>query len=383
VSTREGVKTASVELVNRNGVVYVPLGALVSQVGGGYKMSPDRVQIDLAEKSAWVRPNNTQVSASLGIFVLGAPVVQAGNDVLIAAGDVSVFFEKAFRLAAKQQGSAEPQAPAEPQTPEPPVEPEPQAIEPLEARQPDEAPAESLEPLVKQPAAETLPAKADETAVPADALPSANPTSKPSGGPAAAGRAVDRPVAVVIIDPGHGGADAGCPGASGIAESALAYAVAEKLRQAIEQGSSVKTILTRDKDRAASRAERVLMAHARKGDLLICLHAGAALSTAQQGCRLFVCGSGGEGAGAQYADRSRALAAAVAAGIAEATGRGSGGIYQSSCHVVREAAMPGLMIEIGMLTNPEEGRLLASEDYQAKLAGGIAAGIKKYMETNR
>jgi len=399
VSTREGVKTGRVEPVDRNGVLYVPLGALVSQVGGGYKMTPDRAQIDLAEKSAWLRPNTPQVSASLGIFVLGAPAVQSGNDVLIAASDVGVFFEKAFRLAAKQQGPAASSAP--PVTPVQVVEPEPEAIEPLAtAELPDEAPVESLEPLVKQVAVETLPAPGDgataagtEVTAPPDGTPpgAAEPTdSSPGAAPIAkagaptgvvAERPVDRPVAVVIIDPGHGGNDVGCQGGTGVTEEAVVFAVAEKLQQALEQGSPLKTVLTRDKAWSVPRAERVFLAHGRKGDLLISLHAGAALSGAQQGSRVFVCGPGGRFAGARYAERSRDVAGAVATGIEQATGRRSGGIYQLVCHVVEEAAMPGLMVEIGMLTNPEEERLLAAEDYQAKLAGGIAAGIKTYMET--
>jgi len=402
VSMREGVKTARVEPVDRNGVLYVPLGGLVSQVGGGYKMTPDRAQIDLAEKSAWLRPNHTQVSASLGIFVLGAPVVQSGNDVLIAASDVAVFFEKAFRLAAKQQGAATATTSGPPPVrPVQPVEPEPQALEPLAtAEQPDEAPVESLEPLVKQVAVETLPAPADgataagtEVTAPPDGAPSAaEPAdSEPGAGlmgkapkreaPAAPDRPVDRPVAVVIIDPGHGGNDVGCQGLTGVTEDAVVFVVAEKLQQAIEQGSPLKTVLTRDKAWSVPRAERVFLANGGKGDLLISLHTGAALSAGQQGCRVFVCGSAGGFAGARYAGRSREVAAAVASGIEAATGQRSGGIYQLGCHVVQEAAMPGLMIEVGMLTNPEEERLLASEDYQAKLAGGIAAGIKKYMET--
>ena len=409
VSTREGVKTASVEPVDRNGVLYVPLGALVSQVGGGYKMTPDRAQIDLAEKSAWLRSNNTQVSASLGIFILGAPVVQAGNDVLIAASDVAVFFEKAFRLAAKQQVSAPstPPVPTDPAAPAAapvkPVEPELQPLEPLGAAgQPGEAPVVSLEPLVKPVAVENLPAPANApastgseatappegAAAPADSQPGADLVAKAAATaapevPAVSERPVDRPVAVVIIDPGHGGTDAGCQGGSGLTEDAIAFAVAEKLQQAIEQGSSLKAVLTRDRERSVSRTERVFLANARKGDLLISLHAGAALSPGQQGCRVFVCGSGEAFAGGRYAERSREVAGAVAAGIEEATGRRPGGIYQLGCHVVEEAAMPGLMIEVGMLTNPEEESLLGSADYQAKLASGIAAGIKKYTETTQ
>ncbi|MCX5771500.1 MAG: N-acetylmuramoyl-L-alanine amidase [Candidatus Hydrogenedentes bacterium] len=401
VTTRGGVKTARVQPVDRNGVLYVPLGALVSQVGGGYKMTPDRVQIDLAEKSAWLRSNNTQVSASLGIFVLGAPVVQSGNDVLIAASDVAVFFEKAFRLAANQQAPAAPAA-HPPAPPVQPLEPEPQALEPLGTEPPDEAPVKSLEPLVKQVAVETLPAPvegptapapevtappggapdaAENAPVPAGKVPGEALTARPEAREApVVERPVDRPVAVVIIDPGHGGNDAGCQGPAGVTEAAVVFAVAEKLQQALEQGSPLKTVLTRDKERSVPRTERVFVANGRKGDLLISLHTGAALSAGQQGCRLFVCGPAGSFAGAPFAERSRQIAAVVAAGIAEATGRGSGGIYQLGCHVVQEAAMPGLMIELGMLTNPEEEQLLASEDYQAKLAGGIAAGIKKYME---
>jgi N-acetylmuramoyl-L-alanine amidase len=42
--------------------------------------------------------------------------------------------------------------------------------------------------------------------------------------------------------------------------------------------------------------------------------------------------------------------------------------------------MCGLLIEVGFLTNPAEETLLQTDAYQDKLAQGIAAGIKKYLE---
>lgn len=376
VSTRDGVRTASVDAVSRDGVAYVPLGALVRQLGGGCEVTAERAQVDLAEKSAWLRSNNPQVSASLGVFLLGAPAVQTGNDVLIAVSDVAMFFEKAFRLAAKQSDLAG-TAPA-PVT-QLPAQPEPDAIEPLV----DEQPLEPLEPLGSEPPAAEPGTDGAGVSAPGDVPepPDLEPLSvaKAEAPSAPAERAVNRKIEVVVIDAGHGGPDAGCAGPSGVAEADITFAVAQKLQQALE-AISVKAVLTRDGERALSRSERVFAANSRNGDLLVSLHAGTAFDSNQRGSRVFVCGEEGDAAGRRYASRSQAIAEAVSGTVAEATGAAAGGVCQLRCQVVQDVGMPGLMIELGMLTNPDEERRLATDEYQSKLAAGIAAGIKKYIE---
>lgn len=400
IHMRDGVKIAAVETQTRNGVQYVPVSGIVRQVGGGCQITPERAQLDLTEKSAWLRPNNPQVSASLGIFLLGSPVVQSGNEVLIATGDVAIFFDKAFRLAARRLVSAPPaQAPQTTQPPTPPPQPEApvvklpdqselQALEPLETENQlvDEMPLDALEPL--QPAvpgpAELEPLRAEMAPTPYLPEPAAlEPldVAKAAGPAAPVQRPLNRNLEIVVIDPGHGGADPGCQGPSGVTEQAVVVGVAEQLRQALEKVAGVKTVFTRERESSPSRTERVFVANSQQGDLLISLHAGTAFSPDPRGCRLFVCVPDGDSAGHRYAGQSLNIAREVGRTVEESTGVACGGIYQVDCQVVQDVAMPGLMVEVGMLTNPEEEKLLATTDYQSKVAAGIANGVAEYIKS--
>ncbi len=77
---------------------------------------------------------------------------------------------------------------------------------------------------------------------------------------------------IIVLDPGHGGLDAGAVGVNGLMEKDLALAQALKLaRELRRRGYGV--FMTRDNDSFVPLRQRVAIARANKADLFIALHA--------------------------------------------------------------------------------------------------------------
>jgi N-acetylmuramoyl-L-alanine amidase len=54
-------------------------------------------------------------------------------------------------------------------------------------------------------------------------------------------------------------------------------------------------------------------------------------------------------------------------------------VAQAPFYVLRGAAMPSVLIEMGFLTEKSEASLLKNAAYQKKLAASISAGIMEYL----
>ena len=339
VQVQNELRKAQTESIDQNGVAYVSLSAIVNQIKGACTADAEHAEIDLGGKTAWVRFNDARVSSNLKDFSLAGPVLNQGAEVLIALRDVEPFFAQAFGLALRQDG-----------------------VRPLAVPDAELAQKDILTPLAEEP----------EMLEPA---------------PAGPHPAVDRPIARIVIDPGHGGGDTGCVGAGEYKESALALAVATKLAARIQEDLSIKTVLTRNNDRSLTHADRVSVANGQRGDLLISLHAGASFSADAHGFEIFV--MDGRSAppapeskgnhslpGSAYAARSRAIAAVLADSLAKGTEAENRGVRQGCCHVLEDVYMPGLLIEMGFLSNPAEGARLQTEPYQDTIVKALVEGLR-------
>lgn len=191
---------------------------------------------------------------------------------------------------------------------------------------------------------------------------------------------------VIVIDPGHGGADSGETGVAGAKEKDIVLAVAHRLAEILSPTFTI--VLTRSDDTASAPEVRTNLANSSAADLFISLHAGASGAAMANGFELFIptnttiTPSGRTIAVAPSrlpADANRDLARCVAKALAEATSATDRGIHTAPCRVFRGLNVPGLLIEVGCLTNPTEESLLANGDYQGKIAQGIAAGIQAYL----
>lgn len=239
---------------------------------------------------------------------------------------------------------------------------------------------------------------ADPARVIVDLIPSGGAATP---GPGRAGAVPETPPVVeltpagvlhtVVIDPGHGGEDAGARSAGGVAEKDLALQMAQKLKAAIESRLGLRVVLTRDGDEAVSVDRRAAFANNNKADVLISIHANASMRPTVRGAQVLSLGledyenrarglaagipvpiAGGgtrlleavpwDLAQLPHATRSSALAEIVARHLAE---RGIP-MYrrptdQAPLRLLVGANMPAILVEAGFLTNPDDARALAGD----------------------
>jgi N-acetylmuramoyl-L-alanine amidase len=209
---------------------------------------------------------------------------------------------------------------------------------------------------------------------------------------------------LIVLDPGHGGSN---PGAQGVVPElrekeltlTLANLVAARLRA---RGFDVR--LTRDDDRTLTLRQRVATADQLAADLFVSIHANASPTRAQHGYESYVLTARGldvdgralrsdtrtprPGVDDELAlvldDVERGAVQWEAADLAAAVQRelravrgaaGDRGVRQDAHHVLLGATMPAILVEVGFIDHPVEGRELADPAVQGQLADAIAAAI--------
>ncbi|MEM8755136.1 MAG: N-acetylmuramoyl-L-alanine amidase, partial [Pseudomonadota bacterium] len=124
---------------------------------------------------------------------------------------------------------------------------------------------------------------------------------------------------LIVIDPGHGGADPGAI-AGDVREKDLVLDYARALKTLIDARPGHRALLTREEDRFVSLGDRVRFARAARGDALLSLHADALERGAAAGASVYVLSEAASKAGAEAVekapDRAGALGGAPMAGEA-------------------------------------------------------------------
>lgn len=179
---------------------------------------------------------------------------------------------------------------------------------------------------------------------------------------------------IVVLDPGHGGTDSGASGQGPVSEKTIALSIAKRVGELITP--SCQAAQTRIKDEGLSSVERVSKVNVGlNGDLLVSIHTGASQSNTASGFQVF-CPLGDTDPNVQ---RSLAMARSISNGLSQTTGVPSRGVRQAPCRIFANLQRPGVLVEVGFMTNPKEEALLANPEYQEKLAQGIANGLIAYI----
>lgn len=178
---------------------------------------------------------------------------------------------------------------------------------------------------------------------------------------------------LIAIDPGHGGVDSGCVGKKAEEKDVNLQIALELEKKLTEKGYRV--LVLREKDEFQELVDRVEIANSYQADVYVSIH-----QNTYEGKDKAVGGIETWYDGADAARDNQRLALLVHRETVKSTGaRGRGVIDSKDLYVASKTLMPACLIETGFLSNPQEEKLLASADYQKKLAEGIARGIELYF----
>lgn len=219
----------------------------------------------------------------------------------------------------------------------------------------------------------------------------------------------------VFLDPGHGGHDTGT-NHNGYVEKDIVLSTAKKIGQILEREPGIDVVFTRKSDVFIELRERANMANRAKADLFVSIHCNGVNAPAAYGTETFVMGHDRSAMNLEVAKQensviykeanykekykgfnpskpefsiglsvqqeeninySAMLASKISKGF-KSLDKNDRGIKQVPLWVLDATTMPGVLIELGFVSNKKEGAYLNSEEGQDELARTIAKAIISY-----
>ncbi len=185
---------------------------------------------------------------------------------------------------------------------------------------------------------------------------------------------------VVVLDPGHGGADPGTRGVGPTTEAENVLAIAWELKGLLEKAGA-QVIMTRQADSGpggvttfsggedGQLAARTSKANRGGGQIFISLHNN--WNDNEQVCGTSVY---------YYKAEDLALAEALQASVVRQLNSVDLGVRRENFYVLRNTNMPAALVEAGFLSNPKEAVLLSRPGYRLEVARGLFYGILDYFQ---
>jgi N-acetylmuramoyl-L-alanine amidase len=187
-------------------------------------------------------------------------------------------------------------------------------------------------------------------------------------------------VALVMIDPGHGGYDPGVLQGD-LREADIVLSIAKELQKALE-ARGIPAMMTRETDtdfaergmkgKSAKRADlsrRVEMTQRANASVFVSLHANASPLASRGGAEVFY----------NQSDGAKELAERIQKELHKLPGMSKREAHAADYFLLRNLDIPALIVECGYLNFPDERQRLLSPTYQAKIAAAVADGIMEYL----
>lgn len=223
----------------------------------------------------------------------------------------------------------------------------------------------------------------------------------------------------VVLDPGHGGKDFGAARGNYV-EKKIVLDVAEKVGELLRKDKGISVVFTRKSDVFLELRERTEIANREKADVFVSIHANAvANAPSATGTETFIMGMSKNASNLEIAKKENAvitleddyqtsysgydpskpesligltliqeqflnqsieLASKVQTRFTNDADRKNRGVKQAPFVVLYTAFMPSVLVELGFLSNSDEGAYLNSEEGKNELARAIANAIIDYKK---
>ncbi|WP_054743700.1 N-acetylmuramoyl-L-alanine amidase family protein [Cellulosilyticum ruminicola] len=172
---------------------------------------------------------------------------------------------------------------------------------------------------------------------------------------------------IVVIDPGHGGSDAGALG-NGLKEKEINYKHAMGVYLLLEEDPNIKVYTTRASDVYPTLQFRTQLANEIEADLFVSFHNNSAGAAANGSETLYY--------PSVTNTTSKEMAQIVQNNIIKYCGTSNRGIKpRADLYVLRTSNMPAILIEAGFISNPSEANLINSKSFINQFSKAVYEGI--------
>jgi N-acetylmuramoyl-L-alanine amidase len=188
---------------------------------------------------------------------------------------------------------------------------------------------------------------------------------------------------MIVLDAGHGGPDGGAQSKNGLIEKDVTLPITLYLRDFLQEAGAL-VIMTRETDidladsgtkglskrKTEDLLQRAKMIKEKQADLMVSIHLNAIPSSRWSGAQTFY---------SPALRQSEQLAHLIQDEIKRVINNTNRTAQKTDdIFILRTSEVPAALVEVGFLSNEQEAKLMATTEYQKKMANAIYQGILRY-----